>query len=98
MDYEFQRLVKQNVFDFSVVRDWNQVAEEARRQKKTVHVGRVFGICTEKNSELPKHLRSWEGPYVFQGNDVRDEYGLQTDFPTRGVGHLLWLPHEYLMR
>ena len=29
LDYEFQRLIQQDVFDLSIVRDWNGVALEA---------------------------------------------------------------------
>ncbi len=65
--------MKQGTFGAGTDRDWNEVAKEARTRAKTVHAGRVFGICTEKNSELPKSQRSWKGRGVFQGNDVRDQ-------------------------
>lgn len=73
MESEFKRLVKKGTFDMRSVKDWNEVAKEARSKKKTVHVGRVFGICTEKNSELPKDKRTWRGRYTFQGNNARDQ-------------------------
>ena len=45
------------------------------RQTGKAHVGRVFEICVEKGSELPKGspLRKFKGRTVFQGNNVQDE-------------------------
>jgi hypothetical protein len=42
-----------------------------------MHHGRAFSICTEKGSELPVGdlARKYKGRFVYQGNDVRDEYG-----------------------
>ena len=43
--------------------------------KQTVHVGKVFEICTEKGSELPDGdpNKKFKGRSVFQGNQVRDQ-------------------------
>ena len=38
-------------------------------------MGRIFPICTEKFSECPEEQREMKGRLVFQGNDVRDEFG-----------------------
>ena len=56
-------------------RDWSDVANEAKRTNKTIHVGRVFEICVEKGSELPESDpgRKFKGRSVFQGNNVRDQ-------------------------
>ena len=53
----------------------SSVKARARKQNKTMHFGKVFGICVEKGSELKadsKH-RKFKGCYVFQGNLVRDQ-------------------------
>jgi hypothetical protein len=50
---EWGRLRAKRVWDIASVREWNNVAAEARREGKEIHVGRLFGICVEKGSELP---------------------------------------------
>ena len=54
---------------------WSVVAAEARANEKTVHVGRIFKICVEKNCELPltDDRHKVKGCIVFQGNQVKDE-------------------------
>ena len=54
------------------MREWDDVAREARRRNETVHMGRLFGICVEKRSELPKgdKRRKYKYRVVFQGNRV----------------------------
>ena len=57
------------------MREWSTIAAEARRAGNTIHLGRLFCICTEKGSELPKGdpNRKFKGRVVFQGNNVRDQ-------------------------
>ena len=57
------------------VREWEDVRSEAKRKGKEVHVDKVFEICVEKGSEVPKGnpLRKFKGRTVFQGNNVQDE-------------------------
>ena len=38
-----------------------------------MHLGYMFGICVEKNSQLVEHLRKFTGRVVFQGNQVYDK-------------------------
>ena len=45
---------KQGVYDFSVIREYDDVVAEAKRERKEVHMARVHGICVEKNYQLPK--------------------------------------------
>jgi len=54
------------------VKEWSAVSAEARRHDKTVHIGRIFGICVEKSSELPKGdpRRKFKYRVVFQGSNV----------------------------
>ena len=58
------------------VRQWFDVAKEAKTKGVKAHMGNVFGICVEKGSEMPKaHKgRKFKGRYVYQGNQVVDEY------------------------
>jgi len=69
---EWKRLWNKHVWDHKIVREWSDVFAEARRNNKTVHIGRVFGICVEKSSELPKGdpRRKFKYRVVFQGNNV----------------------------
>ena len=45
---------KQGVYDFSVVREYDHVVAEAKREGKEVHMARVHGICVEKNYQWRK--------------------------------------------
>ena len=69
---EWKRLWDKHVWDRDVVREWSEVSAEARRQSKTIHAGRIFGLCVEKSSELPKDdpRRKFKYRVVFQGNQV----------------------------
>ena len=57
------------------VREWARIAAEARRNNTTVHLGRLFCICTEQGSELAKGdpNRKFKGRVVVQGNNFRDQ-------------------------
>ena len=48
---------------------------EARRSGKYVHLGKLFGICVEKGSELPDgdSRKKYKYRVVFQGNRVVDQ-------------------------
>ncbi|WP_288992890.1 hypothetical protein [uncultured Marinobacter sp.] len=72
MDAEWNRLKEKNVWDMSVVRDLKDVAWQAREKGKEIQFGWLFGICVEKNSELPleNKSRKYKGRVVFQGNRV----------------------------
>ena len=69
MDKEWNRLFDKGVFDTSEVREWRDVAAEANRANKIIHMGRVFGIMVEKNYESVEH-RKIKYRVVFQGNNV----------------------------
>ena len=57
------------------VREWSTIAAEARRAGNTIHLGRLFCICTEKGSELPTGdpNRKFKGRVAFQGNNIPDQ-------------------------
>ena len=62
-------------WDEAGVREWRDVRREARETGQQTHVGRVFGIVVEKNSELCLDEPLFKGRAVFQGNNVRDVRG-----------------------
>ena len=52
MNAEWGRLRQQTVWDEDHPREWDDVRKEAQRGKYDVHLGWLFGICVQKNSEL----------------------------------------------
>ena len=54
MHAEWKRLRDQVVWDESVVREWNEIGETARRKNKKVHLAMLFGFCVQKGAELPE--------------------------------------------
>ena len=72
---EAPKLVQKGAWDPSGVREWQAVADDARRTGEKAHVGRIFGIVVENHPELPSGHpeRTYKGRLVFQGNEVRDE-------------------------
>ena len=74
-DGEWGRLREQKVWDESVVKEWNDIGQEARRINKKVHMAKLFGFCVLKGSELEENddRRKFKYRVVFQGNQVVDE-------------------------
>ena len=72
MDSEWKRLIDKHVWDVDSVREWRDVAAQALLKKTEVQFGYLFGICVEKNAELPADhpSRKFKGRVVFQGNRV----------------------------
>jgi len=72
---EWNALRNAGCWDETKVREWSDVAHEARTKGIKTHVGRIFEICVEKNSELhPSNpARKFQGRVVCQGNQVKDE-------------------------
>ena len=64
---EWNALRQAGCWDESAVREWKDVAAEARRAGKKCHFGRIFEICVEKGSELPEGDpgRKFKGRVVF---------------------------------
>ncbi len=46
-DKEWGGQRKRRVVDLASVREWADVSREARKTNKTIHSGRLFGICVE---------------------------------------------------
>ena len=51
---EWDNLRAKDVWARAVIREFNEVAQTARRENKKVHLGRMFGLMVETGSELPK--------------------------------------------
>ncbi|CAE6962770.1 unnamed protein product [Symbiodinium sp. CCMP2592] len=75
LDKEWNKLINQGCWDYASVREWRDVSNEAVAKGETAHVGRIFDICVEKNSELPESdpNRKFKGRVVFEGCHVKDE-------------------------
>ncbi|MCP4189689.1 MAG: hypothetical protein GY768_03565, partial [Planctomycetaceae bacterium] len=75
MKKEWRRLRTKYVWDETIVRERADVARDARIGGYEVHMGYLFGICVEKNSELPAGhpSRKFKGRVVFQGNRVKNQ-------------------------
>ena len=64
------------VYDFSIVREYDDVVREAKKSGKEVHIARIHGICVEKNYQLPKDnpSRKFKGRGVLLGNQVKNQF------------------------
>ena len=54
MDMQWTRLRNRMAWDESSVREWSDVAAEARRKSQEVHMGMLFGFDVEKNLDVPE--------------------------------------------
>ena len=65
-------LAQKHVWDERSVLEWTTVADDARKAGVEASLGYLFGICVEKNSELPAGhpSRKYKGRVVFQGDRV----------------------------
>ena len=72
---EWSKLWEKQVFDISSVHEWREVAAKARKEGRTIHMGRAFGLMVEKNYELPEddERRKMKYRVVFQGNQVHTQ-------------------------
>ena len=71
---------------------WENVAKEARLTKEEVHVGIVFGLVVEKNTDLiagdPR--RKFKDRVVFQGNNVENQNWETLSLRAWVARHRLW--------
>jgi hypothetical protein len=72
---EWDRLRLINTWREDLVEEWDVVKARAKKAHTRAHVGMVFQICVEKDSETekPEKDRKYKGLVVFRGNDVVDE-------------------------
>ena len=74
-DTEWSKLWDQKVWDSSTFKNYHQVMYEAKNASKYIHIGKLFGICVEKGSELPDgdERKKYKYRVVFQGTRVIDQ-------------------------
>ena len=86
MRSEWARLWDKRVWDRRDVREWEAAARLARKDCENIHMARIFGICVEKNSELPEGdpARKFKYRGVFGGNQVTTETWDQAQFLDQG--------------
>ena len=72
---EWKGLWDQGVFDFSVVREYDDVIAEAKAKKQQVHMARVHGLIYEKDFQLKEGdpARKFKGRGVLLGDQVKDQ-------------------------
>ena len=51
-DDEWRKLREKDVWDESVVMEWNDARKIASSKGQTIHLARLFGICVGKGSEI----------------------------------------------
>ena len=75
MEKEWDRRWTRYVWGHTGIREWSDVAKEAQRKGKTVHLGRLFGLCVQTGSELPDGdaRKKFKYRVVFGGNTVIDQ-------------------------
>ena len=55
------------------MREWSEVAAEARKHRKEVHLWVLYEICVEKVSELAPEFRKYKGRGVFLGSQIKNQ-------------------------
>ena len=72
---EWDNLERKGVWNWDILAEWDDVAEQARRDQSEIHFGYLFGIMVEKGSEFPvgDERRYFKYRVVFQGNQVKDQ-------------------------
>jgi hypothetical protein len=72
---EWDRLRLINTWREDLVEEWDVVKARAKKAHAPAHMGMVFQICVEKDSETekPEEDRKYKGRVVFRGNDVVGE-------------------------
>ena len=58
MDAEWKRLRDKGVWDEHEAFEWDDIRRQANTKGETVHMGYLFGICVEKNSDLSEQHRN----------------------------------------
>ena len=69
-------LEKAGVWDLLSVREYDQVAAEARRSSVKVHFGQLMSIASVKFAELATHLQKMKGRIVCRGDCAKDEHSI----------------------
>ena len=72
---EWKGLIDQGVFDLSVIREYYDVAREAKQKNEEVQMARAHGIIVEKHSQLSEEdpRRKYKGRGVVLGNQIKNQ-------------------------
>ena len=66
-------LIDQGVFDLSVIREYYDVAREAKQKNEEVHMARAHVIIVEKHSQLSEEpRRKYKGRGVVPGSQIKN--------------------------
>ena len=57
MKEEWDRLRRKSVWHEDEAFEWDDIRKRAKEQKQEIHMGYLFGICVEKNSDLSAEHR-----------------------------------------
>ena len=71
-DWDGLRAQKGGTWLENLVEEYDVVVARARKEGKTIHLGRLFEIAVIKHDELPEEKKKDKGRIVFQGNNVKD--------------------------
>ena len=81
MKMEWKGLIDQGVSDLSVIREYYDVAREAKQKSEEVHMARAHGIII-----VEKHLRrEYKGRGVVLGNQIRNQTSDAALFQDLGI-------------
>lgn len=83
---EWSKLWGQKVWGSYTFKNYHQVMYEAKNAGKYIHIGKLFGLCVEKGSELPDgdERKKYKYRVVFQGNRVVDQNMDEAQFQDLG--------------
>ena len=98
MKKEWKGLIDQGVFDLSVIREYYDVAREAKQKNEEVHMARAHGVIVEKHSQLSEEdpRRKYKARGVVLGNQIKNQTSDAELFQDLGrsfqMGRLFGLP------
>ena len=83
---EWNKLWDQKVWDSNMYKHFHAVRYEAQKNGVEIHLGKLFGICVEKGSELSGDdvRKKYKYGVVFQGNRVVDQNMDEAQFQDLG--------------
>ena len=98
LEKEWNALEKIRCWDLDSVEEYDAVRNNATRDGRTVHFGRVFALSTLKGSELPEGDpgRRYKGRVVFQGNNVTDQGSNNASFMEMSSSASLMIAGKFL--
>ena len=77
--------LKPQAWRLNSVREYDQVAAEARRSSIKVHFGQLMSLASVKFAELAKHLQKMKGRIVYRGDCAKDEHGAAAVYQELGA-------------